>query len=87
MTIREVVEKFLEKQIHLLDEYKINELIKSLEADVEKKTINLVAFDTKDLEYLYSKINWKDSFMDAKAIQIMNEPIFVTKRLIGEKKT
>lgn len=26
-----------------------------------------------DIDYLYSKINWGSSFLDAKAIQIMNE--------------
>ena len=25
-----------------------------------------------DIDYLFSKINWKDSFLDAKAIRIMN---------------
>jgi len=28
---------------------------------------------SKDLEYLYSKINWEASNMDAEAIRIMNE--------------
>jgi len=27
----------------------------------------------KDIEYLFSKINWGDSFLDADAIRIMNE--------------
>jgi len=27
----------------------------------------------EDIEYLFSKIDWKNSFLDAKAIQIMNE--------------
>ena len=26
----------------------------------------------KDIDYLFSKIDWRDSFMDAKAITIMN---------------
>ena len=26
----------------------------------------------KDIEYLFSKINWDTSFLDAKAIEIMN---------------
>ena len=27
----------------------------------------------KDIDYLFSKINWGESFLDAKAIAIMNE--------------
>ena len=26
-----------------------------------------------DIDYLYGRINWKDSFLDAKAVMIMNE--------------
>jgi len=35
----------------------------------------LVCFKQEDYDYLCSKINWGASFLDAKAIRIMNEPI------------
>lgn len=33
-----------------------------------------------DMEYLFSKINWGESFLDAKAIDIMNT---LRKRIMG----
>ncbi|KKP30610.1 MAG: hypothetical protein UR20_C0054G0011 [Candidatus Woesebacteria bacterium GW2011_GWE2_31_6] len=32
----------------------------------------LVVFDSKDLDYLFSRINWGASFIDADAARIMN---------------
>jgi hypothetical protein len=32
-------------------------------------------FKKEDWDYLCSKINWGSSFLDAKAITIMNEPL------------
>jgi hypothetical protein len=39
----------------------------------------------EDLNYLFSKINWGDSFLDARAVSIMNE---ISHRIgkIGEEK-
>ena len=37
--------------------------------------MKIVGFKKEDWNYLCSKINWKKSNMDAKAISIMNNPI------------
>ena len=39
--------------------------------------MELIAFKKEDWDYLCSRINWGGSFMDAKAIQIMNNPIHI----------
>ena len=36
---------------------------------------HLICFRCEDWNYLCNKINWSASWLDAKAIQIMNEPI------------
>lgn len=35
------------------------------------------AYKKEDLDYLFSKIDWGNSFLDARAIQIMNQPIIL----------
>jgi len=32
-------------------------------------------FNQEEWDYLCSKINWSSSFLDAKAIEIMNKPL------------
>lgn len=43
----------------------------------------------KDLDYLYDKINWSESFLDAKAVEIMNEQkktfFEILKKVMGDK--
>lgn len=43
-----------------------------------KISLNGVAFTKEDWDYFCSKINWRESFLDAKAIRIMNNPIRLT---------
>jgi hypothetical protein len=44
---------------------------------------NLICFKEDDWNYFCTKINWGASWLDGKAIQIMNEPI--RKRDDGKK--
>jgi hypothetical protein len=43
---------------------------------------DLICFKVEDWKYFCSKINWGASYLDAKAIQIMNEPI---RKVLEEK--
>jgi len=40
-------------------------------SDIEQKEVNLNLI-SKEINYLFSKINWGSSFLDANAIQVMN---------------
>jgi len=43
---------------------------------VVKKVGKLVCFKVEDFDYLCSKIEWGKSWLDAKAIRILNEPMY-----------
>lgn len=40
----------------------------------------------EDIKYLFSKINWGQSFLDAKAVTIMNEFVSDIDKLLNNKK-